>query len=89
MKKKTTFGKMTLCDICGTQIGMGECGIAETIITITDDRHNAEEYVSAVKKKRMHLCDVCTASLESYVYRKRDEMRDSILRGDFYEELTE
>ena len=80
--------KIKVCDICGTHIGMGECGIAETTITITDDRHNKEDYVGPVKKHRKHLCDMCTASLEAFISKKRFEMADSCLRGDYYEELN-
>ena len=67
---------------------MGECGEAETVITITDDRHNKGDFVSPVKKHKKHLCDMCTASLEAFISNKRAEMADSCLRGNYYEELN-
>lgn len=79
--------KIKVCDICGAHL-MGECGEAETAITITDDRHNKEEVVGPIKKHRKHLCDMCTASLEAFISKKRFEMADSCLRGDYYEELN-
>jgi hypothetical protein len=87
MKLKTHGRKITVCDICDTHL-MHDCREAETVITITDDRHNKGEYVSPIKKHRKHLCDMCTASLESFILNKRFEMADSVLRGDYYEELS-
>jgi len=85
-KIKIRSRKIKVCDICGEHV-QGECGTAESVITVTDDSHNRDEYIAAIKKRRMHLCDLHTTSLENWIATQRYELTDSVLKGDFYDEL--